>query len=221
MYKYIFNTKGKYVAFVIDRYCFSPKNDYIGFFKGTKLYNYKGKYLGELTSDDRVVKNKDINYPDIIPIFKPPKYILPLRPLNRLSMSKLPNNYEDIFINEILNDELGELDNKYNGLIDMKIYSNDKTFLGKIDFNKYSQDSLANKYGTYGSQYSQNSIFNKYGPYGSPYSDYSLLNPYSTTPPQIIDSNNQIVGVLTANKFLHNRIDAIEFLKWFNLKIDR
>ena len=74
MYKYIFNTKGKYVAFIIDdKYCFSRNNDYIGFFKGIDLYDYSGKYLGTLTSDDRVIKDKSKNVKNIIPISKPYK----------------------------------------------------------------------------------------------------------------------------------------------------
>ncbi len=226
MYRYIFNTNGKYVAFVVnDKYCFSRNNDYIGFFKGVNLYSYSGKYLGTLTSDDRVIRNKKQNVPSIIPIAKPYKPYLPYAPYNRYTMSRLPSNYEDIFINDILKDDLEELDYKYEKFLNCNLYSNDgKTFLGTINFNKYDQNSLANKYGTYGSQYSSESIFNKYGTYGSQYNNQSPFNKYTNTPPVIVNKNGKVIGKLTANEYAQDRIevvDAIEFLNWFNYKLER
>lgn len=224
MYKYIFNTKGKYVAFILnDKYCFSRNNDYIGFFAGINLYNYSGEYLGTLTSDDRVIKDKNKKIPNIVPISKPNKPYLPYSPYNRYAMSRLPANFEDIFIDEIPNNNLKEFDNEYLKLLNCKIYSNDKkTFLGTINFNKYDNDSLANKYGTYGSQYSQDSIFNKYGTYGSQYSSQSPFNEYTHTPPIILDSNSRIIGKLTVNMYAGgNVINTIKFLNWFNYKLSR
>lgn len=224
MYKYIFNTKGKYVAFILNnKYCFSKNNDYIGFFVGINLYNYSGEYLGTLTSDDRIIKDKNKKLPNIAPIFKPNKPYLPYSPYNRYAMSRLPANFEDIFINEIPNNNLKEFDNEYIKLLNCKIYSNDKKiFLGTINFNKYDNDSLANKYGTYGSQYSQISIFNKYGTYGSQYSSYSPFNEYTRTPPIIVDNNSRVIGKLTANMYAGgNIIDTIKFLNWFNYKLSR
>ena len=224
MYRYIFNTKGKYVAFILDdKYCFSKNNDYIGFFVGINLYNYSGEYLGTLTSDDRIIKDKNKKFPKIVPIFKPNKPYLPYSPYNRYAMPRLPSNFEDIFINEIFSNNLEELDVEYMKLLNCKIYSNDKKiFLGTISFNKYDNDSLANKYGTYGSQYSTDSIFNKYGTYGSEYSNQSPFNKYTNTPPIIVDNNSRIIGSLTANKYIRgNIIDTIKFLNWFNYKLSR
>lgn len=87
--------------------------------------------------------------------------------------------------------------------------------------NIIDSESIANKYGNYGSEYSQISIFNKYGNYGSPYSNESPFNQYTQTPPVIKDKNNELIGVLTANQYLRNRIDAVEFFKWFNLKLEK
>jgi hypothetical protein len=64
MYKYIFNSNGKYVAFILDdTFCFYPDGEYIGFFQGINLYNKQGEYLGTLTSDDRIVRNKNVKMP--------------------------------------------------------------------------------------------------------------------------------------------------------------
>ncbi len=227
MYRYIFNTKGRYVAFIVDdKYCFSKNNEYIGFFKGVNLYDYSGKYLGTLTSDDRVIKDKNTNVSSVIPIVKPNKPYLPYAPYNRYAMSSLPSNYEDIFINECLNTDIKKLDNKYNKYINCKIYTYDrKKFLGTINFNKYDLDSLANKYGTYGSQYSQDSIFNKYGNYGSQYNEQSPFNKYTSTPPVIINTNGNIIGILTSNKYVGagntEIVDAVSFFNWFNNKLER
>ena len=226
MYRYIFNTKGKYVAFIVnDKYCLSKNNDYIGFFKGVNLYNYSGKYLGTLTSDDRVIRNKNINVPDTTPIPKPYLPYLPYSPYNRYAMSRLPSNYEDIFINDIVKTDMEELDYKYEKLLDCNIYSNDGSiFLGTINFNKYDQKSLANKYGIYGSEYSPQSLFNKYGTYGSPYSSKSPFNKYTNTPPIIVDKTGKAIGKLTANSYVGSSIeiiDAIKFFNWFNAKLER
>ena len=49
--------------------------------------------------------------------------------------------------------------------------------MGNVNTNKYDPNSIANPYGTYGSQYSPNSINNPYGA-GSPYNADSPTNPY-------------------------------------------
>ena len=140
-------------------------------------------------------------------------------------MSNLPSNYEDIFINDTIKSDLEELDYKYEKFLNCNIYSNDgKTFLGVINFNKYDPKSLANKYGTYGSQYSPQSLFNKYGIYGSQYNSQSPFNKYSNTPPVIVDKNGKVVGKLTTNKYVGNKVEiinAIEFFNWFNYKLGR
>lgn len=226
MYKFIFNTKGKYVAFIVDdKYCFSKNNDYIGFFNGVNLYDYSGKYLGTLTSDDRIIKDKNKNMPSINPINKPFKPYLPYAPYNRYAMPRLPLNYEDIFIKGFLVNDLEKLDNQYKRFLNCKIYTHDrKKFLGTINFNEYDQNSLANKYGTYGSEYSQDSVFNKYGTYGSKYNNQSPFNEYTNTPPIIVDNNDNIIGKLTANKYVVANveiIDAVKFFNWFNYKLER
>lgn len=225
MYKFLFNTNGKYVAYIYKGiYCFSPINEYIGFFIRTKLYDYKGNYLGTLTSDDRVIKKIGENVRKTIPIVKPIKPFLPNSPLSRYKMSVLPSGYIDIFIDGVQSLNLQHLDSKYDKFINCNIYSVNNVFLGKINFNKYDNDSIANKYGKYGNEYMKDSIFNKYGQYGSEYAIESPFNQYSHTPPVIKNKNGIIIAVLTANKHLMvntERIDAIEFFNWFKFKLNK
>lgn len=86
-------------------------------------------------------------------------------------------------------------------------------FLGILSSNKYQADSVMNEYGVYGSKYSSTSIFNQYSQYGSRYGFYSPFNPYTSTPPQII-LKGQLVGLLTANTFLQNRLDPHQLFDW-------
>jgi len=82
----------------------------------------------------------------------------------------------------------------------------DKTYLGKLTTNSSDTDSIFNDYGTYGSKYNQNSIWNDYGTFGGKFSAYSPFNEFSATPPLIVDSNGNIVGRLTVNKFVQGAI---------------
>lgn len=47
-----------------------------------------------------------------------------------------------------------------------KLYAADGTYLGELSSNRYSLDSISNRYGIYGSPYSIDSINNKFGLYG-------------------------------------------------------
>ena len=87
-----------------------------------------------------------------------------------------------------------------------KVVSNDgtDTFLGEIT-GKYNTNSIFNNYGIYGSKYSVTSIWNPYSIYGSKYSMYSAFNEYTITPPKII-KNNETIGYLTTNKYIHGGV---------------
>lgn len=221
MIKYIFNTEGEYVAYLYNNfYCFSNNNEYIGFMKGINLYNYEGIYLGTLTSDDRIIKDKNNNYPNISPINKPPKPFPPLLPLKRYKMSNLNSRYIDIFMNNTDTTYYQKFDAKYKKFLNCKLYAKDDEFLGVLNTNKYDRNSLANKYGNYGSEYSSKSVFNKYGPYGSEYSSQSPFNKYSNSPLIIKDGNNNIIGRISNNKYLgYDVINATEFFNWYKEKI--
>lgn len=76
-----------------------------------------------------------------------------------------------------------------------------KTFLGCLNCNRYSADSILNAYGSYGSAYSSTSIFNHFSDYGSAYSMFSACNSYATDPPVIVDSAGNFYGRLTLNQY--------------------
>ncbi|WP_102408722.1 hypothetical protein [Parabacteroides bouchesdurhonensis] len=74
-------------------------------------------------------------------------------------------------------------------------------FLGCINCNGYSDNSVWNEYSTYGNSNNSESIWNEYGDYGSEYSDYSPWNPYANYPPVVVDRGGNFYGYLTVNKY--------------------
>ena len=86
------------------------------------------------------------------------------------------------------------------------IFAQNGQFLGIITRNPYSSNSIANKYGTYGSRFSGNSIFNTFGQYGSTFSSLSPWNPAGSQPPMIV-INNQAVAYLSKNPARSPRVD--------------
>jgi hypothetical protein len=91
------------------------------------------------------------------------------------------------------------------------LVAQDGQSLGKITSNRYDTESILNPYGPYGSQYSPTSIFNPYSPYGSQYGAYSINNPYCTVPPKLY-INGKLLGYVTANQYIQNRITPEGFL---------
>ena len=100
------------------------------------------------------------------------------------------------------------------------IEAQDGTFLGKLNPNKYDQESIFNRFGSYGNQFSQVSIFNRYSPYGSQFSDLSPFNKFSNTPPKIYVDGN-FVAYLSVNTFIKPRIDPEEILDWAERNISK
>ena len=82
---------------------------------------------------------------------------------------------------------------------------NHDTFLGCLNCNKYSQNSIWNAYGSYGSKYSSTSIWNKYGSYGGKYSSDSPFNKYASNPPVLVDNEGNFYGYFTADKYYSKR----------------
>jgi hypothetical protein len=91
------------------------------------------------------------------------------------------------------------------------IIAHDEQLLGKLNNNEFDTDSILNQYGPYGSEYSATSIFNPYSQYGSDYGTYSINNPYTNTPPRLV-INGQLIGYITANQYVQNRISPEAFL---------
>ncbi len=94
------------------------------------------------------------------------------------------------------------------------LYSNDgKTFLGKLTTDKYDSESIADKYGDYGSKYSRTSIFNEYGDYGSNYDTESAFNENARKPPIIVDSDGEFIAYLTANKYINDGVSYVKLMR--------
>lgn len=96
----------------------------------------------------------------------------------------------------------------------------DGQFLGKLDTNRFDTDSIANRFGPYGSRFSDKSILNRFGNYGSRFSNLSPFNRFATNPPKII-MNGMFKGYLTTNRFKEDAIDPFEFLRRFNVEIQQ
>jgi len=84
--------------------------------------------------------------------------------------------------------------------------------------DNYGSNSVFNIYGTYGSEYSSTSIWNKYSSWGSEYSSTSATNQYCQNPPAIVDENGNIVGYLTANRYLNNTNFGKSVSRYFGLQ---
>jgi hypothetical protein len=91
------------------------------------------------------------------------------------------------------------------------LVAEDGQLLGKINTNPYDTESILNEYGPFGSQYSATSIFNEYSQYGSQYGFYSINNPYCTQPPKLY-INGRLLGLVSANSHVPNRISPEAFL---------
>jgi hypothetical protein len=84
--------------------------------------------------------------------------------------------------------------------------------------DKYGSNSIFNEYGTYGSEYSSTSIWNNYSTWGSEYSSTSATNSYCQNPPAIVDEDGDIVGYLTANRYLSNTNFGKSVSRYFGLQ---
>ncbi|MEX0944133.1 MAG: 4-fold beta flower protein [Balneolaceae bacterium] len=218
--RYIYNTSGEYVAFITNGYLFDPDCNWLGVIaNGNEVYDKNGSFVGILTDDDRIIADNSLrSFKRVTRPARPTRPMRPLRPLRRLRMPRLPIPYKDLF-------EHGHADfssqrkdlSQLNNLMGAEIIASDNTFLGVISNNRLDQNSISNSYGPHGGKYSQYSIFNQYGPYGGKYSQNSPFNQYSSTPPKIVKNGN-LLGYLTANKYLHNRIDVNDFMAWLHTK---
>ena len=85
------------------------------------------------------------------------------------------------------------------------IFSNDGKYLGRISNSLYSLDSLANKFGPFGSPNEPTSIWNERGTFGSATGDFSAASANATKPP-VLWIEGKPVALVTANAGLGKRI---------------
>jgi len=101
----------------------------------------------------------------------------------------------------------------YSYLEGAVIIANDGQYLGRITTNPFDIDSIANKYGTYGSQYSSTSIHNEYCIYGSEYSSMSPFCKYASDPPWIFHGD-EFMGYLTVNEYKSSAVNPFLLFAW-------
>lgn len=97
--RYLFNTSGRYVAFVSGDNIFTSDNRWFGFIRnGSEVYSRNGRFVGYILEDDRVVQKRyELPRLPLIPPLPPLPPIPPLPPLPRLPKLPLPPPYEDVF----------------------------------------------------------------------------------------------------------------------------
>jgi len=218
--RYLYNTSGKYVAFVSNRNVFTPDCEWLGYIlNGNEIYDPKGKFFGYILNDDRVATNVTERKPNAIAPYKPFKPFRPFTPFTRLRMTPLPHPYRDVFESGPHSEQLAwpthqvRNDNSFDHLLNSVLIAGDGQLLGKVNKNRFDPESLSNEFGPYGSQFQPRSIFNQFGNYGNPFSHYSPFNSFTHTAPKFV-LNGQNLGTLTANEMVSGRIDPKDFLNW-------
>ena len=78
--------------------------------------------------------------------------------------------------------------------------NHERTFLGCLNCSEYDSASVWNQYSEYGNSFGDTSIRNPHSDYGSRHSDLSACNPYASSPPRILDGNDNYYGRFTLNK---------------------
>ncbi|MFN6460826.1 MAG: hypothetical protein RMZ41_003135 [Nostoc sp. DedVER02] len=84
----------------------------------------------------------------------------------------------------------------------MVIMGGDGSYLGLVSDDRYAQESICNRYGSYGSPYEEGSIFNKNGTYGGRYSELGAYNTRAGRPPALVE-NGQVVLIISKDTSLN------------------
>jgi len=89
--------------------------------------------------------------------------------------------------------------------LDVRLYAEDGTYLGKVNNDQNDPESIANPNGKYGSKYSPISINNEQGVYGSKISLQSANNPNTAHAPNMFGigygSAPTYLGKMSANPY--------------------
>lgn len=219
--RYVHNTVGEYVAFVVGGHLFTPGCSWLGIVDdGREVYNTEGMYIGELQPDDRLVRSLVAQLPK--QVLRPQVPLVPVRPLparRRLFMPAVPPSYEDVFqgTRRTLTfltslHRLAEL----NDLSGAALVAGDGTFLGRVSHDPTDAESLAPVDGAFGSPHAEHSIFNPTGVYGSEESPLSSYHPTTATPPRI-ERDGETLAWLSANRELPRRVHPDELVTWLKL----
>lgn len=217
MVRYLFNTAGHYVAFILGDNVFTPKGEWLGVvMHGNQFYDTAGYFKGYVLSDDRVAFNPAETKRYRIPRpLRPARPMLPMRPLRRLRMLPVQAPYKDYFAevdSSVRVPDSSGARRDFARFIGGSLYAPDGTFLGNINTNRFDADSLTNQFGAYGSKYNSASIFNKFGEYGSPYGANSPYNQYGR--PLKVVKDGVVLAEISKNRYYGNSIDPDDFMNW-------
>ena len=153
----------------------------------------------------------------------PPRLIIDGRLLgyvtvNRYVREGIPT---DAFLYTLRNDLVGLLAGRISGSEnevrqlnrESYIEAGDGNFLGKLNPNRFDEESIFNRFSVYGNQFSPSSIFNKFSTYGNQFNALSPYNQFSTNPPRLY-VRGEFVAYLTKNQTMRPRVDPDELLNW-------
>lgn len=219
MVRYLFNTAGRYVAFISGHNVFTPKGVWLGVvMHGNQFYDANGNFKGYVLSDDRVAFNPAEPTKLRIPRpARPARPMLPIRPMRRLRMLPVPAPYKDFFAEVDLSARASDSSGMrpdFARFIGGSLYAPNGTFLGNINTNRFDANSLKNQFGVYGSKYNSASIFNQYGEYGSPYGANSPYNRYAQ--PLKVVKDGAVLAEISKNEYYRNSIDPDDFMNWLS-----
>lgn len=85
---------------------------------------------------------------------------------------------------------------------------NHKDFLGCLTCNQYSNNSVFNKFSTYGWA-NIFGVWNPFGEYKNQFSSTSACNEYAADPPVLVDQQGSFYGRLSVNQFIGGSICGV------------
>jgi len=218
--RYVHDSRGDFAGFIVRDALFSTSCTWLGTVRGEEVFNRGGVYIGEIDEHARLVRDRTCRVARLAPrAVQPLPPVRPLPPRRRLFAPELPPNREDVFLG--LRRELTDLVpvsrlEQIHTLAGASIVAGDGTLLGVLSRHAGTTDSIADRFGPYGDPSSALSIFNPTGPYGSPDSPLSPYHPDPDTPPRLV-RDGEVLGVLSANSRLPDRIDPNEVVVWLSL----
>ena len=100
------------------------------------------------------------------------------------------------------------------------IEAGDGSFLGRLNPNRWDEESIFNRFGIYGSNYSPSSIFNRFSTYGNQFNSLSPYNRFSANPPKLY-VKGKFVAFLTKSQTKHPCVDPDDLLSWAKQHVSR
>jgi hypothetical protein len=195
--RYIFNTRGNYVAFVQGNNLFDLNSKWIGFIEdGDDVYSsIDGSYMGTLSADDRLLVNTNVQGHSRLRPRRPLNPVRPMRPMRRLRMSRLPRGFRDYFDAEVPKPPTSRILESIASLIgsghvqpetaaDLLASIGTRTFAEILSTDVIEGSQLRTPSGVFLGNVTRNkfdtdSLTNQFGPHGSRYSAESIFNQYS------------------------------------------